>query len=384
MPGSPEILFVTSTLEVGGSETKIVKIANALGRSGYAVGIAYLNGPDTLLDKVEPAVPVTHLERRGKFSFDSLRRLEQVARSGTRLLISVNFYPLLYVMPAIKSLRASSGEPKSIGLVNTTDFGSGQRVWGRVYAPFLRRCDEVVYGCRAQQALWSRKYRLPEARSRCIYNGVDFESFSPEARPGSGDEFRAELGIPRDAIVVGAVGRFAPEKNFDLLIEAMRRLDATGRSAYLVLVGEGGERDRLVSAARNGGRVEKAIFPGVLQDVRPALSAMDIFVLPSRAVETFSNAALEAMAMARPVVLSSIGGAPEMIESGENGLLFESGDLRGLTDALIRLYDSPSLRKRMGAAARRRVADRFTFGGMIAEYEAMIGSLIGERLAQGA
>lgn len=377
MSAGPEILFVPSTLAVGGSETKIVKIANALGRSGWPVGLAYLNAPHTLRDRIDSSVPVWHLDRRGKFSLRSLRALQETARRGVRLLVAVNFYPLLYVVPAVRMLRDSAGYPKAACLVNTTDFvhGRGQRIWGHAYAPFLRRCDHLVYGCRYQQALWSGKYRLPALRSSHIYNGVDVRTFSPGVDPSWGPSFRRAFDIPQDAFVVGAIGRFAPEKDFGLLIEAVRRLDATGRAAWLVLVGEGSERGKLLSTAVQAGLNSRVVFPGVLQDVRPALAAMDLFVLPSRS-ETFSNAALEAMSMARAVVLSNIGGAAEMIEPGESGFLFEAADVDGLLAAMTSLYDSERLREQVGSAARRRVEEKLGFDAMIAEYEAMMGSLL--------
>lgn len=369
MRASAEVLFVTSTLEVGGSETKIVRISNALARSGHAVAIAYLNPPDTLLEQVDPGVPVTHLGRRGKFSFASLGRLRRmVAERSNTLVLAVNYYPLLYVLPAVRWSHAGT---RAACLVNTSDFVDGQWIWGHAYAPFLRRCDQLVFGCRSQQELWTSKYRLPRERSRYIYNGVDTTRFSPAVTAEGSAGFRAEHGIPPDAVVIGGMGRFAPEKNFDLLIEALSTLAAQGRPVYLVLLGQGAERPKLEAAAKRGldGR---ARFPGVLKDVRSALAAMDAFVLPSRAVETFSNAALEAMAMARPVVLSRIGGAAEMIEDGESGFLFDSGDVQRLVEIVSGLYDSPGLRDRVGAAARQRVVDRFSFDRMIADYEALL------------
>lgn len=365
-------MFVSATLEVGGSETKVVNIANALAKSGYAAAIAYLNPPDTLLERIDPGVPVTHLERRGKFSIQSLRRLHRLAAGNYRIVASVNFYPLLYVVPAVKYLRPRRG--KAIGLINTTDFVDSQWIWGHVYAPFLRRCDQLIYGCQAQRKLWTSKYKLPAERSTYIYNGVDAEVFAPASIGDRGLEFRAELGIPREAIVIGGVGRFAPEKNFELLINALGNLKAIGREAYLVLVGEGQEKEALETAAVDNGVMEKTVFPGILKDIRPALSAMDIFVLPSRAVETFSNAALEAMSMGRPVVLTDIGGAAEMLEHNQSGYLFDVGDIDVLTDLLVQLYDSNGLRDRIGIAARKRVKERFDFGTMLDSYKHLIDS----------
>lgn len=366
------VLFVSGTLEVGGSETKIVKLANALSQSGHTVGIAYLNAPDTLLERVNPEVPVTYLDRHGKYSFRSLRKLNELIDRKFRVVVSVNFYPLLYAVPAVRYF--SHGRAKVISLINTTDFEGGQWVFGPIYAPFIRRCDSVVFGCEAQKEVWIRKYRLPADRSLSIYNGVDSEFYSPAAMPDAHRQFRQDFHIPQDAIVIGGIGRFAPEKHFKLLIEALDRLQSMGRDVYLILVGQGEEAPQLEQAAWQHDVFDKIRFTGELSDVRPALAAMDIFVLPSRAVETFSNAALEAMAMQRPVILSDIGGAAEMIEDEVSGLLFEVGDIEQLTDQLAKLVDISELRSLLGLAARQRVVDQFTFPNMVDEYEKLLFS----------
>lgn len=364
-----DVLFVSGTLEVGGSETKIVKIANALTQSGYSAGIAYLNPPDTLLEKISPDVPVTHLQRHGKFSIKSLRRLRSLAAGKYRVVMAVNYYPLLYVIPAVKYLSPNHG--RTMCLINTTKFVDGQRDWGRIYAPFLRRCSQLIFGCEAQKKLWTTRYKLPIERSTHIYNGVDADYFSPDADFKGGDSFRAEFGIPEGAIVIGSAGRLAPEKNYELLIRSVGKLRETGRDAYLILAGEGRTRVALETAAGNCGILDKLVLPGVLSDIRPAISAMDIFALPSYS-ETFSNAALEAMAMTRPVVLSRSGGAAEMVEDGKSGFLFDVADIGMLADLLVKLYDSKQMRDRVGRAARQQVTDRFLFAVMLDKYKALI------------
>jgi glycosyltransferase involved in cell wall biosynthesis len=133
-----------------------------------------------------------------------------------------------------------------------------------------------------------------------------------------------------------------------------------------------------MAAAEMAGVIDRVIFPGVLKDVRPAVSAMDVFVLPSRAVETFSNAALEAMSLARPVVLSNIGGAAEMVEHGKSGYLFEIEDSAVLAELLIELYDSEPMRDRIGQAARLRVMKQFHFEAMLDGYKALLDSRVPE------
>ena len=364
------LLFVTSTLEIGGSETKIVRVSNALASAGYTVSIAYLNAPDDLLKQISADVLVTHLRRRGKYSLRSMFALRKLLHGEDLVVAAVNFYPLLYMVPAGASLL--SRRCTTVCLVNTTEFSEEQKWWGRFYAPFLRQCDRIVYGCESQQRQWVGRYGLSAAKSSYIYNGVDCERFSPAQAQPFRQSFRERFRIPVDAVVVGSVGRFAPEKNFELLIRAIERVGDSGRSVYLMLVGEGRERAKLERVANDCGIADRVILPGLQKDVRPALSAMDIFALPSRAVETFSNATLEAMGCGLPVIVSNIGGASEMVSDGEDGFLFPNGDLDALVSAILQLYESDQMRMQFGKTARQTVVTRFSFEKMLNQYKALL------------
>lgn len=369
------VLIISSTLEVGGSETKIVKIANALSNRGLPVELAYLNPPDTLRKKIGENVAVTHLGRKGKYSMKSLRLFRRMLEGGSCIVLTVNFYPLLYAIPA---RTLATGRHRILGLVNTTEFVARERMLGYLYAPLLKRCDKIVFGSANQQASWIAKYRLRSTCSVHIHNGVDTAYYSSPVGTRGSIPFREKHGICPDAVVIGSVGRLAPEKNFALLIDAVSALKADNRKAYLLLAGDGAEREALKQRACARGIADRVVFAGVLEDVRTAVSCMDIFVLPSKAVETFSNAALEAMSMSRPAILSDIGGASEMIEHCRNGFLFPNGDLSSLVRRLTHLYDHPSERYLVGEAARARVLERFQFSQMVGSYEALIE---GEKLA---
>lgn len=360
------MLFVLNSLSVGGSETKIVKIANALAHSGVRVEIAYLNPPETLLDQVDPAVSVTNLRRRGKYSVNSLRRLRDVIKREKDVVVAVNLYPLLYVIPAVKWWKSSG--VSVAGLVNTSISIGRERLLEKFYAAFLKQCDQIVFGCQNQRHDWVDKHNLSMESSQVIYNGVDYEFFSPTGPDEDAKLLRRKFGIPGDATVIGSVGRFCTEKSFNHLIMALANLGRSGRESYGVLVGEGEERDRLRTVATEEGIADKIKFLGLQRDVRAALSIMDIFVLPSSAVETFSNAALEAMAMARPVVLSKIGGAAEMVEHGVSGMLFPAGNVDELTRILCTLHDSKDMRQNLGIAARETVVKSFGFPIMVDRY----------------
>jgi glycosyltransferase involved in cell wall biosynthesis len=184
-----------------------------------------------------------------------------------------------------------------------------------------------------------------------------------------------QFGISPHAFVVGSVGRLAPEKNQAVLIDAVAELRSRSLDAHLLLVGEGTMRSELQRRAEERGIRPHVTFAGAQRDVRPALSAMDVFVLPSTHIETFSNAALEAMAMCKPVVLSRIGGAVEMVREGMDGVTLDTTSLAtSLPSLLARLQADRAWREGLGQAARIRVIQRFSLHTMVERYASLMNS----------
>ena len=365
-------LFVLSSLSVGGSETKTVRVANELLRRGVTTGIVYLNAPHDLRSALAPGIPVWHLERRGKFSLAAARSLRQLIRKQQpRTVFAVNLYPALYVSLAVVGL---SNRPCTVGLINTSEFPPGSEWRASFYRPFLRRFDETVYGCELQRSRWLSLLHYPRERSTVLYNGVDCEHFAPSPVGAQSLCERRRLGIDPESFVIGSIGRLKPEKNQAVLLEAAAELRLRSIPAHLLLVGEGVLREQLEHRAEQLRIRPFVTFAGVQRDVRPALAAMDVFVLPSTHVETFSNAALEAMAMGKPVVLSRIGGAEEMVDEGVEGMTLHAADLReSLAPALAHLHEDAQRRERMGQAARKRVVREFSLQAMVDRYASLIG-----------
>jgi glycosyltransferase involved in cell wall biosynthesis len=369
--GPLDALYVLNALGIGGSERKTVRLVNRLRKRGVNAAIAYLNGPEDLAAALDADVPRWHLHRRGKFSLPALQRLGAIIRAHRpRMVFAVNLYPSLYVAAAA---RAVGERAVTIGaLVNTTQFASHDRLRKALYRPLLGRFDSVIYGCETQRRAWLHPSDRAWRRTTIVYNGVDTREFDPcDALPWMLPAHWREAG--EQPFVIGAIGRMSADKNQQALIESVFRLRAQGVDARLLLIGDGPLRSALWRQARERG-IERAVeMPGTFQDVRPALAAMDVFVLPSLHVETFSNAALEAMAMCRPVVLSDIGGAREMVRDGVDGHVIALEELPARLPWLLgQLAADAQLRARMGAEARRRVESRFSFESMLHRYEQVI------------
>jgi glycosyltransferase involved in cell wall biosynthesis len=173
-------------------------------------------------------------------------------------------------------------------------------------------------------------------------------------------EARHVLGLPVTSFVVGAVGRLAAEKGFDLLIRSTRELLTRGLDVRLVIVGEGGERKHLQELATELGIADRVIMPGWQSDVRNYFEAMDVFALSSYR-EGLPNVLLEAMALEVPVVATRVNGVPRLIQDGRTGFLIEPGDGEGLATALVGLLKNQALRKVFSTAARRLVETRYSF-----------------------
>lgn len=350
-----------------------MRIVNVMHNRGKDIHLAWLNGPETLRPEIHPDVPVICLERSGKFSWRALHHLKRYVRKhGIKRIICMNLYPMLYA----KALRLVMGSaaPACVVMINTTEFvNRKQRRQMMLYAPLMLGVDKIVFGCGYQLSLWLERYRLPKEKCSYIHNGVDSDHFSARAIELLDTDHRAAFGFGPDDFVVGTVGKLRPEKQQGDLIEVVVRLRAKGLGVFALIVGGGEKESALKKQAAVAGVTDYIRFTGEMDDVRPALAAMDVFVLTSVAVETFSNAALEAMAMGRPVVLSDVGGAREMVWDGVNGHLYPAFDVRQLTILLEKLATTMPATRHMGEEARRIAVERFSFSRMVDEYEALCG-----------
>lgn len=210
---------------------------------------------------------------------------------------------------------------------------------------------------------------VPRDRIELIWSSVDPEALAP-ARPAA--EVRAELGAPPDAPVALSAGALVRRKGFDVLLDAFARVaDETG--AHLWIAGDGPERDALAERLP-----PRARLLGRRDDVPALLAACDVFVMPSRA-EGLGVAALEAMAVGRPVVASRVGGLGELVVDGRTGSLVPPDDPAALAGALGPLLADPALRERYGRAGEARVAEGFLPERMVDAYEELYRAVLLER-----
>jgi glycosyltransferase involved in cell wall biosynthesis len=170
------------------------------------------------------------------------------------------------------------------------------------------------------------------------------------APPEDVARLRCELGIPEGTPVLLAVGRLSPEKAHADLLRAIAVWKGRSPSAALrlVILGDGPERERLRSLSQALGIVDLVVWAGTTSNVPLYYSLADIFVLPSRS-EGSPNALLEAMMAGLPVITTAVGGVPEIVHSGVNGVLVPAADIQGMAKRIAEMLQDENLRKEFGA-----------------------------------
>jgi len=210
-------------------------------------------------------------------------------------------------------------------------------------AVLARRAERTVAPSQAMGIFLRRELRVPPTRLRVLQNGVTIPAHHKRV-----DGIRT----------FATLGSFEPCKATPVLVEAFLGIAAHRTGLRLRMVGDGSDRPRCEELARRAAGGENVEFVGYRTDVAAQLAQADVFVLPS-VNENLPLALLQAMAMGLPCIAADVGGIPEVVDAG-CGILITPGDVGSLRAAMERMIDEPDLAARLGSAARRRVAERFS------------------------
>jgi glycosyltransferase involved in cell wall biosynthesis len=207
----------------------------------------------------------------------------------------------------------------------------------------------------------------PAEKLRVIHNGIDFSRMELSS-PDAAERIRREYA-PNGEFLLLQVARLHPEKGHEFLFKALPSVVAqVERPVRLLVAGMGPFEAEYKRQVRELGLDDLVIFTGFRRDIPDLMAAADVMVLPSVA-EAFGLALTEAIYLGTPVVATHVGGIPEIIRDGVDGLLVPPGSPEALTAALVRVLRDPELRQSLAKDGRQWVADRFRFETMVRQYE---------------
>jgi len=238
-----------------------------------------------------------------------------------------------------------------------------------------KRVNQIIVNSKAGKEMVVREENVRNNKIKIMYNGVDLERFKQPFNSDNSEKeaIRINLGIKNDDIVIGSVGNLHPVKGHKYLIEAVGRLIQEYSNIKLLIIGEGGERENLEESVKRLGIKNNVIFLGSRKDIPQLINILDICVQPSLS-EGLSNSILEFMSAGKPIVATSVGGNPELIKHGINGILVKAADSSPLYEGIKDLLSNKGKAAMFGEAGRRIVEEKFSMPGMIKNYESFFKS----------
>jgi glycosyltransferase involved in cell wall biosynthesis len=386
-------MHILLSLETGGCENGIVNLINNMETDRFKVSVCCLERIGELAERIAPDRKHLFLvQKNGRPRLKDLLQLARVFRRERVDIVHTHGWGTLvigYLSAKLAGVQVViHGEHGGVHMDSRKKVLVQRILYGLV--------DTTVTVSRDLQTRLAALFRVDENLFSPIINGVDAAKFSA-GNSAVRNAIRSAYGIAADSCVIGSVGRLVPWKRHDVLIEAVGDLVREGRNVALLIVGDGPFRETLQSSIDARGMRDRVFLAGRQENVGDFLAAMDVFALTSSSkpssgdtaggkapqsppeFEGISNALLEAMACALPVVATNVGGTPEIVAHGETGYLFDAGDYPSLTRALGTLAGDPELRARMGASARARIENSYGLRNMMQNYQDLYLSIAGKK-----
>lgn len=381
------VKFLT-TFGVGGTEKQVANLTKRMDRRAFDVSFACMNRWGEMIQEIEDrqGIAVSEYPLESLYELNAFRQqwrfAQELRRNRTQILHSYNFYANMFSLPAAKL----AGVPCIVASI---------RDMGIYLSPMKLRAQKLV--CRLADRIvvnadairdWLVEQGYPAAKIVVIRNGVDTSRFGGRS---DGAALRRQLGIPMGVPLVVMLARLNPTKGIDCFFEAAAKIRERHPDAHFLAVGECytrndiGEivvderyRRELQDRVTSRGLTDRVHFTGLRKDVPEILAAAAVSVLPSIS-EGISNTLLESMAAGVPVVATRVGGTPEVIRDGEQGLLVPPGDPQAIADAILAVLGDPALAVRLGAEGRRRVREEFSFEAVVRRTQDLYRDLLASK-----
>ena len=363
------VMFLTTSMPVGGAETLLVNLVRKLDPEKFAPEVVCLKERGPLGEELAGEVPVYSNLLKHKYDVTVLPRLTRLMHSRqAAAVVTVGagdkmFWGRLAArlagVPVVLSALHSTGWPDSVGRLN--------RLLTRLTDGFIGVAD-----AHAQHLVDNE--RFPREKVFTIYNGVDVDRFVP----GNGKSIRTELDIPADAPVVSILAALRPEKNHEFFLSGAERIRQRLPDAHFLVIGDGHRRQDLERFALELGLNECTYFVGSRADVPELLAASNVLALTSHN-EASPVSIIEALSCGVPVVSARVGSVPEIVHEGQNGFMFERGDLEAFVDHCVNILCDRRLRERLGACGRQMVVDTRSLDVMVDGYQTLLDRLYAEK-----
>jgi glycosyltransferase involved in cell wall biosynthesis len=352
-------------LVLGGSELQLVALMRGLDRQMYEVYFCHLRPNGGEVNGIDLGETTTVcLNRSRRYEPKLLWRLRSVMRDN-RIDILYTVLSTADIWGRVSGIMA--GVPAMVCRKGTVlpggDRGNYEAFFDRLLAPYTA-C--VIANSRVGMEVLIQSGRALRGKTAVVYNGTDLRRFTPPSQEMVRGA-RARLGLDPNTFVVGAVGRLDAEKGWDVVLEAIASLGGEHTEEIrCVIAGDGPMMPSLRGSVARLGLEDRVVLLGRRTDVPEVMACMDVVVLASER-EGIPNVLCEAMAMAKPVIATDVGGVRELVVDEECGLLIEPRNWTQLGSAIRRMLAQRASISQWGVAGRRRVEELFSLERMVTD-----------------
>jgi glycosyltransferase involved in cell wall biosynthesis len=353
------VLHVISSLGVGGAQRQLAELVNRTPADQYDVEVLVLGRHDGEFARQwlpREGVRVTYLTWWPRLA-SSVLEVRRHCVAGRYDIV----HTWLFMANVIGVAGARlAGVPRVIASVRNLSLW--KRTWYRQWwfrlADVLgsRAADVVTVNAEALTSDHARWARYPVSRIRVVPNGLDPSMFLLDSREAR-KPVRTAAGLPGGSVVVGTVGRLAPEKDHCTFLRMIRIVREVRTDVHAVIVGDGQLRQQLEATAVELGIDTAVTFLGERDDARRLMAGFDVFVLPSM-IEGFPNVLLEAVFLGIPAIATRVGGSTDVLENPHD--TFAAGDAETAAARVLEIIQQPDVAAADAAAARRRALTLFT------------------------
>lgn len=359
------IAFIINGLPVGGAEKFFITVVNHFNAMGFEPLVVLLNNQNQLLHELNPNVQVNTIIKRSRFDlFVSFRIKKYLVTNNIDKVFCINAYPFF-----MTKLAFIFNNKTRFFLSLHSTIPNTFRIYIKNFLcyRFVSKKDVIVYLCNNQKGYLKHKYLIPKSQEYIISNGIDKDFFNVSSLGNLNyNKLRLQYNIPLGEKLIVKVARISPEKGHQVAIDALHILHAQfNQKSHLLFVG-GGDSTYILSLkfyAESKNIHDYVHFVDAQADVRKFYYIADIFTLTSKS-ETFSLAALEAMAFGLPISLTNIGGASEMMIEGVTGQLAKPNNAFSIASSWN--YIQNNIKK--GEHIRHYFLNNFTADRMLQDY----------------
>lgn len=357
------ICYLITELDPGGAEKALFELATRLDRERYAVSVGSLTDEGEVAGRLRDAgVDVFSIGMRHTLCpFAALRLRRELRKRRPQLLHCFLFHANL----AGRLVGRWAGVPLIMNSVRVEEQRASHLRLDRMTRG---RVDLEVCVSESTRRYTAQHARMPQDKLAVVPNGIDLARFDDVP------DTPTDWGLDAPGPVIAWVGRLDKQKDPFTFLCAAGRVLRRFPDATFAMAGDGPLREEVEARIEEMGLGERVTLLGRIDDVRPLLKRSSLLALSS-VWEGMPNVVLEAMASARPVVSTAVGGAPELVEEGETGFLAPPRHACALADGMARLLGDPDRASAMGRAGRERVEHSFTIDRTVAAWEALYDRL---------